>query len=115
MPIAIGRGTLRVPLADSTTPCVLVGPGTGVAALRALCHWRQKATTTSDAQLLLFYGGRNATADFYFADEYATMPVVRVVTAFSRDQPHKIYVQQRIAEHADDVWRMLSDGELSGA
>ena len=30
--------------------------------------------------------------------------------AFSRDQPEKVYVQDRIREHGEDIWKWLEDG-----
>lgn len=34
-------------------------------------------------------------------------PPAGLLTAFSRDGPRKVYVQQRIREHAAEVWRLL--------
>ena len=34
----------------------------------------------------------------------------RLDTAFSRDQPHKIYVRHRMLEHAAELWAWLEDG-----
>ncbi|HEY6446716.1 MAG TPA: oxidoreductase, partial [Acidobacteriaceae bacterium] len=34
----------------------------------------------------------------------------RLDTAFSRDQAHKIYVQDRIRENSAELWRWLDEG-----
>jgi sulfite reductase (NADPH) flavoprotein alpha-component len=34
----------------------------------------------------------------------------RLTLAFSRDQPHKIYVQDRLREHGHELYAWLSDG-----
>ena len=36
--------------------------------------------------------------------------LTRFDTAFSRDQAQKIYVQQRMAEHAKELWTWLQGG-----
>ena len=35
--------------------------------------------------------------------------MARIDLAFSRDQAKKVYVQDRIRERHDDVWRQLND------
>jgi len=36
--------------------------------------------------------------------------LTRLDTAFSRDQAHKLYVQDRMLEHSGMFWRWLQDG-----
>ena len=36
--------------------------------------------------------------------------LTRLDTAFSRDQAHKIYVQDRMVEHGAELWRWLNEG-----
>lgn len=65
------------------------------------------------APSMLFFGCRNEAADFYFRGEWAALAAAGVlapgdlVTAFSCDQPQKVYVGQRIREHAARVWALL--------
>ncbi|KAI0889046.1 riboflavin synthase domain-like protein [Annulohypoxylon maeteangense] len=78
-------------------PLLAISPGTGVAPIRAHVWDRHDYADAGD--ILLVYGGRNRDADFYFKDEWDTFGI-KVLTAFSRDQAEKIYVQDRIRENA---------------
>jgi sulfite reductase (NADPH) flavoprotein alpha-component len=35
---------------------------------------------------------------------------IELITAFSRDQDHKIYVQDRIIENKDSIWALIGSG-----
>ncbi|KAI3332103.1 riboflavin synthase domain-like protein [Xylariaceae sp. AK1471] len=87
-------------------PLLAIATGTGVAPVRALAHEREELTTV---KTLLFYGGRNRTADFYFENEWNELEI-QAITAFSRDQPDKIYVQDRLLEHYEKVCKFLRKG-----
>lgn len=75
-------------------PALMIGPGTGVAPLRSMIHEREmlraKADlSTRDASQILFFGGRNRDADFFFKSEWeerAGRGDLEVFPAFSRDQ-----------------------------
>ena len=59
----------------------------------------------------LFFGNRKVESDFLYRNEfgaYVRDKKLKLVTAFSRDQPHKIYVQHRLAEEKVAVWNALS-------
>ena len=92
---------------------VLIGAGTGIAPLRSLIHEKQ-ALTGGDHETLLIFGARSATSDFFFEEEWAAMTAsdtgkknLQVVTAFSRDQKFKIYVQDRIRDNSDLIYSAL--------
>lgn len=64
---------------------------------------------------MLFFGCRNSTGDFYYSQEWEGMEAEGVlapgglVTAFSRDQPAKVYVTHRIRERAATLWALLQE------
>lgn len=104
---------MRVP-ADPNCPLLLVGPGTGVAPLRAILEERASAREagTKQGEQTLLFGCRKRTADFLYGCEFEDLQQRQVLqglwVAFSRDQPKKVYVQHKIAEYAKDVWRIVA-------
>lgn len=106
------------------SPVLCIGAGTGVAPLRSLILERdavrcinsdhsdtyQNQSTdnaTSSTQLvdnILVFGCRKQSADFYYESEWKSLSdraALRLLTAFSRDQYYKMYVQ-RVAREADE-------------
>ncbi|KAJ2779374.1 hypothetical protein H4R18_004042, partial [Coemansia javaensis] len=122
MPVFIRKSAFRLP-ADSATPIIMVGPGTGLAPMRAFIQERaQAAHERPDAPMgttLLFFGARTEARDYMYRDELAALfadiqaaaPESQIITAFSRDQPQKVYVQHRMAEHAALIYRTLLCGQ----
>lgn len=78
-------------------PLLAIAPGTGIAPMRALIH--ERIAHMNSGENIVIYGGRNKNADFFFRDEWEELGV-KVFTAFSRDQPEKIYVQDVIRQQA---------------
>lgn len=101
--LVFNTGTLTRAGDDWTRPAVMVAPGTGVAPMRALV-W-ERVHRVPDAGGILFFGARNHDADFFFAREWPS--VLKVYTAFSRDQKAKRYVQHVLREHAREVYEAL--------
>jgi sulfite reductase (NADPH) flavoprotein alpha-component len=97
---------------DPDRPVVMVGPGTGVAPFRAFLQHRQ--ATGAAGRNWLFFGARNFTHDFLYQLEWQDWlkegVLTRLDVAFSRDQPEKIYVQQRIWERRAELFAWLEDG-----
>lgn len=100
----------RLPAAD--VPMIMIGPGTGIAPFRSFLHERQ--ALGHRGRNWLFFGERSAASDFLYQAELQAMAasghLTRLDTAFSRDQAHKIYVQDRMVEHGAELWRWLQDG-----
>ena len=97
---------------DPTTDIIMVGPGTGIAPFRAYLQEREHAQASG--RNWLFFGDQHAATDYLYADEFAAMQergtLNRVDLAFSRDQEHKVYVQNRMLENAAELWSWLDGG-----
>jgi sulfite reductase (NADPH) flavoprotein alpha-component len=118
---ALAHGTVGVfvhsnkafrPPASADTPMIMVGPGTGIAPFRAFLT--ERAATGAKGKNWLFFGDQRATTDFLYRDELTALQssglLTRLDLAFSRDQPEKIYVQQRMTEAAAELWSWLEAG-----
>jgi sulfite reductase (NADPH) flavoprotein alpha-component len=93
-------------------PIIMIGPGTGIAPFRAFLHERH--ALGCNGRNWLFFGERSAATDFIYRDELQAMQadghLTRLDLAFSRDQEHKIYVQDRMLEQGREFWQWLQDG-----
>jgi sulfite reductase (NADPH) flavoprotein alpha-component len=100
------------PPISSDTPAIMIGPGTGIAPFRGFLHERRAAG--ANGRNWLFFGDQSAATDFLYRDELAVLmregALTRLDTAFSRDQPQKIYVQHRMLEHATEFYQWLEEG-----
>lgn len=97
--------------ASGGTPMIMIGPGTGLAPFRAFIEERR--AVGAKGRNWLFFGEQRRASDFFYQEqfeEYIRDGFLRMDTAFSRDQPQKIYVQHRLCEHARDVWSWLEEG-----
>jgi sulfite reductase (NADPH) flavoprotein alpha-component len=98
------------PVADDR-PCIFVGNGSGYAGLRG--HLRERIERGHRRNWLVF-GERQLARDAFFMDELrhwqAAGQVERVDLAFSRDHAPRIYVQDRLREHAGDLRRWVGEG-----
>ncbi len=96
-------------------PCMMVGLGTGIAPFRAMVEDREVARLRGETvgPMALFFGARYRATDYTYGDEFdeyhsGGKGVIDVLSlAFSRDQEHKIYVQNRIDEHPEEVYDYL--------
>lgn len=108
--LRLRRNTAFHPPADDR-PLILVGNGTGLAGLRALLKARIAA---GHRRNWLLFGERNVAFDRFHGDELETWrsqgwiePLDRV---YSRDQPRRLYVQDRLREQVDPLRRWVADG-----
>ena len=98
--------------ADPKAPMIMIGPGTGIAPFRAFLQERDAAKATGDNWL--FFGDQRGAVDFLYEEELrdflARGVLKRLDTAFSRDQAHKVYVQDRMIEHGAELFAWLERG-----
>ena len=101
----------RLP-ASGETPVIMVGPGTGVAPFRAFVEHR--SALGHPGKNWLFFGDQRYTYDFLYQlewqDHLKSGVLSKLDVAFSRDQPEKIYVQQKMLEHAKELYAWLEEG-----
>ena len=97
---------------DTDTPIIMVGPGTGIAPFRSFIE--ERAVNGDKGPNWLFTGDRHFNFDFLYQlewQDYLKKGVLnKLDVAFSRDQPEKIYVQDRLVENAAEIYRWLEEG-----
>ncbi|EEP79454.1 conserved hypothetical protein [Uncinocarpus reesii 1704] len=121
--VQLHRGGLNPSAKQLLEPSVLIGPGTGVAPIRSLLWekaalaeaYRHKYGSNSPlpiGPIILLYGGRNRGADFFFEKDWEELKEtldLTVLSAFSRDQRQKHYVQDVIRQKKDQFFNVLHD------
>jgi sulfite reductase (NADPH) flavoprotein alpha-component len=99
-------------LPDDEEDVIMIGPGTGIAPFRAFLSERESAGASG--RNWLFYGDQHFTSDFLYQTELQQWLENGVLTsldvAFSRDQPEKIYVQDKIKARAVEFFQWLEKG-----
>ncbi|KAJ5093790.1 Transketolase C-terminal/Pyruvate-ferredoxin oxidoreductase domain II [Penicillium angulare] len=93
----------------STQPLIMAGLGTGLAPFRAFVQHRalEKAQGKEIGSVLLYMGSRHQREEYCYGEEWEAYQEAGVITllgaAFSRDQPQKIYIQDRMRESLDAI------------
>jgi sulfite reductase (NADPH) flavoprotein alpha-component len=97
---------------DSSTPVIMIGPGTGIAPFRAFLEHREALGHTGPNWLV--FGDQRAASDYLYKEQFEGMHtsglITKLQTAFSRDQATKIYVQDRLREASDELFDWLERG-----
>lgn len=105
--------TFKLPR-DPTLPIILIGPGTGIAPMRAFLQEREHLKLKYKlGQCLLFFGCRRQNEDFIYQDEllkYVSDGVLtRLIVAFSRQTEKKVYVQNKLEEEKTNLANLIVD------
>lgn len=127
VPAHVRHSSFKLPI-SSKKPIIMIGPGTGVAPFRGFIHERAKQARDGKevGKALLFFGCRSRHSDYLYGDEwpayssestvdkidgpFTESDFLEVVTAFSREQDAKLYVQDRLREKAGLVNELLLKG-----
>ena len=100
------------PPEDGSRDMVMVGPGTGIAPFRGFMQ--DRAASGARGRNWIFFGDQRRESDFVYREEFEGWQdaglLARFDTAFSRDQPTKVYVQDRMRERAAGLWSWINSG-----
>jgi sulfite reductase (NADPH) flavoprotein alpha-component len=111
LPVFVAPSHFGLP-EDSSVDMIMVGPGTGVAPFRAFLQ--ERIATGATGRHWLFFGDQHRACDYLYEDEFEAWhnegKLDRLDLAFSRDQEYKIYVQDRMLEHAQELWTWIQGG-----
>ncbi len=112
LPVFIERNErFRLP-ADPARDVIMIGPGTGVAPFRGFVQ--ERAVIGATGRQWLLFGNPHARSDFLYQLEWQDAlkrgELHRLDLAFSRDQAHKIYVQDKLREHGRELFSWLEGG-----
>lgn len=109
--------TFKMP-ASVETPIIMIGAGTGLAPFLGFMQAREQQrkhggglTGLGDSKL--FFGESTEKHHCLCCEQllaWQSQGLVQLITAFSRDQAHKIYIQQRLLEQGESVFKLLQSG-----
>lgn len=105
---SVKPSVMKLPTRDDA-PLIMAGLGTGLAPFRAFIQYRamQKAQGKEIGAILLYLGSRHKREEYLYGEEWEAYLDAGVITllgaAFSRDQPQKIYIQDRMRQTISDV------------
>lgn len=113
----IRHSTFKLP-ANNKTPIIMVAAGTGVAPFRGFVQERVRIATAGQevGPMLLLFGCRSPEHDYLYSQEWEKTEEMlgkdrfRIITAFSRQQEKRVYVQNKLEEYGELVAKMLDDG-----
>jgi sulfite reductase (NADPH) flavoprotein alpha-component len=91
---------------------IMIGAGTGIAPYRAFMQQREHNNISGNSWL--FFGDRRFHSDFLYQIEWQKLLsskfLGRMDVAFSRDRQEKIYVQHKLLENQQGIFRWLEEG-----
>ena len=106
--VSVKPSVMKLP-SKSTDPLIMAGLGTGLAPFRAFVQHRawEKEQGLEIGPVLLYMGSRHQREEYCYGEEWEAYQDAGVITllgrAFSRDQPQKIYIQDRMRETMRDI------------
>jgi NADPH-ferrihemoprotein reductase len=110
------ESTFRLP-EDCSKPIIMIGPGTGVAPMRALLQERAYIRDVKKLNIganILYFGCKKSSQDFLYKEELKKFQIDGVLNhlflAFSRESAKKVYVQHLLLENAKETWELI-DGQ----
>jgi len=110
------ESTFRLP-ADPSKPILMIGPGTGIAPMRALLQERDYQKSVLKLPVgpnILYFGCKHQSYDQLYENEFTPLVnnglLTKYYNAFSRDQEEKTYVQHLLLQNKHETWDCINKG-----
>jgi sulfite reductase (NADPH) flavoprotein alpha-component len=106
--VSVKPSVMKLP-PKTTAPIIMAGLGTGLAPFRAFVQERayQKQQGHEIGEVLLYMGARHQREEYLYGEEWEAYQDAGIITllgrAFSRDQPEKIYIQDRMRQTLAEI------------
>ena len=106
--VSVKPSVMKLPTSPST-PLLLAGLGTGLAPFRAFLQERafQKQQGQAIGPVLLYLGSRHQREEYLYGEEWEAYRDAGIISllgcAFSRDQKHKVYIQDRMRQSLEEI------------
>jgi sulfite reductase (NADPH) flavoprotein alpha-component len=108
--VSIKPSVMKLP-PKTTQPIIMAGLGTGLAPFRAFVQERawQRQQGMPIGDVFLYMGSRHQREEYLYGEEWEAYQDAGIITllgrAFSRDQPQKIYIQDRMRQTLSEIRR----------
>jgi sulfite reductase (NADPH) flavoprotein alpha-component len=114
--VSVKPSVMKLP-PKTTAPIIMAGLGTGLAPFRAFVQERayQKQQGHEIGEVLLYMGARHQREEYLYGEEWEAYQDAGIITllgrAFSRDQPEKIYIQDRMRQTLSEIQQAYLEKE----
>ena len=108
--VSVKPSVMKLP-PKTTQPIIMAGLGTGLAPFRAFVQERawQREQGMPIGDVFLYMGSRHQREEGPYGEEWEAYQDAGIITllgrAFSRDQPQKVYIQDRMRQTLGDIRR----------
>ena len=109
----IRPSTFRLP-EDVSRPIIMIGPGTGIAPMRALLQeraYQRNVLKKNVGKSVLYFGCKRRDIDYLYSDELEAYEKSGILSdlylAFSRERAQKIYVQYLLAKNQVETFDLI--------
>lgn len=106
--VSVKPSVMKLP-PNPEQPVIMSGLGTGLAPFKAIVEEKlwQKQQGYNIGQVFLYLGSRHKREEYLYGELWEAYKDAGIIThigaAFSRDQPQKIYIQDRIKENLKEL------------
>ncbi|VEU20587.1 DEKNAAC101398 [Brettanomyces naardenensis] len=110
--VSVKPSLMKLPPA-TTQPVIMAGLGTGLAPFKAFVEERQyqKEHGEDIGEIYLYLGSRHKKQEYLYGEYWEAYLSSHILTyvgaAFSRDQPQKVYIQDKIRENLDELTELV--------